>query len=161
MKNLTRLIIVTITLLASTLVYAEKVTAGPKEGRLFSAEKVTAGPKGGRLLELEGAFAEFLVEKDRTAMVAFYDTNLKSVAATNQSVTVIAETKEGKKKIEFEKKGDSLVSKIPLPDGNGYNVVLQLKTSSDAKVKNFRIPLNTEMCGGCKHPEYACTCENH
>ncbi len=124
-------------------------------------EKIVAGPKGGRLLEAEGVKAEFFVEKDRTAIVTFYDSNLKSVALADQGVTALAETKDGKKKIDFEKKEDALVSKVPLPDGDGYTVVLQLKTSAVAKVKNFRIPLNTSVCGGCKHAEYACTCDGH
>lgn len=127
---------------------------------LAHAEKVVAGPKGGRLLETEGVKVEFLVEKDRTASVTFYDAALKAVAPTDQSVTAVAETPEGKKKIEFEKKGDALVSKAALPEGKGYTIVLQLKTSADAKMKNFRIPMNTEICGECKHPEYACTCES-
>lgn len=126
---------------------------------LAHAEKVVAGPKGGRLLENEGLKAEFLIEKDRTATVTFYDAALKAIAVTDQSVTAIAETPEGKKKIEFEKKGDALVSKTAFPEGKSYTVVLQLKASPEAKVKNFRIPLNTEICGECKHPEYACTCE--
>jgi hypothetical protein len=125
------------------------------------AEKVIGGPKGGRLLENEGVRAEYLVEKDRTVTINFYDAKLKPVAITDQSVTAIAEVKDNKTKIEFEKKGDSLVSKTALPEGSGYNVVVQLKNTPDAKAKNFRIPLNLEMCGGCKFAEYACTCEDH
>jgi len=123
-----------------------------------ASEKVTAGAKGGRLLENDSPRAEFFVEKDRTVSLTFYDTNMKPVPVQEQSATAIAETKDGKKKIEFEKKGDILVSKSPLPKGDGYNVVLQLKQNADAKPKNFRIPLNMSICSKCHHPEYACTC---
>jgi hypothetical protein len=36
--------------------------------------------------------------------------------------------------------------------------VVQLKQSGDAKPQNFRFKLDTSVCGGCKLPEYACTC---
>lgn len=123
-----------------------------------AGEKVTAGAKGGRLLENDSPRTEFFVEKDRTVSLTFYGKDMKPVAATDQSATATAETKDGKKKIEFEKKGDVLVSKSPLPEGDGYNVVLQLKQNADAKPKNFRIPLNLNVCSKCHHAEYACTC---
>ena len=123
-----------------------------------AGEKVTAGAKGGRLLENDAPRAEFFVEKDRTVTLTFYGADMKPVPATEQIATATAETKDGEKKIEFEKKGDALVSKSPLPEGNGYNVVLQLKQNADAKPKNFRIPLNLNVCSKCHHAEYACTC---
>jgi len=123
-----------------------------------AAEKVTAGARGGRLLENETPRAEFFVEKDRTVSLTFYDKDMKPVPVAAQSATATAETKAGKKRIEFEKKGDVLVSEQPLPEGNGYTVVLQLKQSADAKPKNFRIPLNLNICSKCQHAEYACTC---
>ena len=125
----------------------------------YAAEKVEAGPRGGRLLETEAPRPEFFVEKDRTVSIAFYDANQKKVPAGAQTVTAIAEAKSGRKKLEFEKKGDLLVSKSPLPEGNGYTVVVQFRPSADARPKNFRIPLNTENCGGCNRAEYACTCD--
>jgi hypothetical protein len=122
-------------------------------------KKHLGGPKGGRLLEKTEPRAEFYVEKDRTASIAFYDAELKPVAATAQVVTVIADAKDGKAKIEFEKKGDALVSKTKLPEGDGYNVVVQFKQNADAKPQNFRFKLETHTCGGCKRAEYACTCD--
>lgn len=121
--------------------------------------KVKAGPRKGRILELEGVNAEFFVEKDRTVSIAFYDAAGKKQAAGAQVVTATAEAKSGKAKLEFEKKGDLLVSKAPLPEGEGYQVVVQAKTSADAKPKNFRIKLETHICKKCDNPEYACTCD--
>ncbi len=126
-----------------------------------AVEKVIPGPKGGQLLENEGERAEFFVEKDRTITITFYDKNLKPVAVSNQSVMATAEIKSGKIKIEFEKKGDVLVSKMPLPEGSGYTVVIQLKATLEAKPKFFRVSLNLENCGVCKRAEYACICEGH
>jgi len=55
----------------------------------------------------------------------------------------IAHAKGGKQKVEFEKKGDVLVSKGKLPEGDGYNLVVQLKDKADAKPQNFRFKLQT------------------
>ena len=122
-------------------------------------KKHLGGAKGGRLLEKTEPKAEFFVEKDHTATINFYNDALKSVPAGNQSVTVIAEAKGGKEKIEFEKKGDSLVSKTKLPEGDGYNVVVQFKQTPDTKPQNYRFKLDLRTCGECKRPEYSCICD--
>jgi hypothetical protein len=120
--------------------------------------KDLAGPKGGRLLEKTEPKAEFFLEKDHAVTITFYDAALKPVPAGSHVVTVIADSKSGKTAVEFEKKGDVLVSKTKLPEGDGYNVVVQLKQTADAKPQNFRFKLDQHICGGCKRVEYACTC---
>ena len=122
-------------------------------------KKLLGGPKGGRLLEKTEPKAEFLLEKDHTVTITFYDAALKPVAAVAQAVTVIADAKDGKATVEFEKKGDVLVSKTKLPEGDGYNLVVQFKQAADAKPQNFRFKLETAPCAGCKRAEYACTCD--
>jgi hypothetical protein len=122
-------------------------------------KKHLGGPKGGRLLEKTEPKAEFFLEKDHTVTITFYDAALKPVAVGAQAVTVIADSKDGKATIEFEKKGDVLVSKTKLPEGDSYNVVVQFKQSSDAKPQNFRFKLETHTCGECKRAEYACICD--
>ena len=123
------------------------------------AEKIVGGPKGGRLLEAEEFKAEFFVEKDRRVNIIFYDESLKKVPATTQSATAIAEVPSGKKTIEFAKQHDELVSKEPLPDGDGYTVVMRIKPTEASAPKNFRIPLEMHTCGECGRSEYACTCD--
>jgi len=123
-------------------------------------KKHLGGPKGGRLLEMTEPRAEFYVEKDRTVTITFYDLALKPVAATAQAVTVIADAKDGKAKVEFEKKSDVLVSKTKLPDGDGYNVVVQFKQAAAAKPQNFRFKLETHTCGGCSGSDTACRNDN-
>ena len=122
-------------------------------------KKHLGGPKGGRLLEKTDPKAEFFVEKDHTATITFYDSSMKPVPATGQAMTLIADTKEGKKKIEFEKKGDVLVSKGRLPEGDGYNLVAQFRQTSEAKPQNYRFLLDLNTCGGCKRAEYSCICD--
>lgn len=123
------------------------------------AEKQTPGPKGGKLLENDAPRAEFFVEKDHTVTITFYDDSLKAVPHASQVVTATAEAKDGKAKLEFDKKGDVLVSKSPLPHGDGYNIVVQLKKDPSAKPQNFRIKYDTHICGECSRVEYACTCD--
>jgi hypothetical protein len=118
------------------------------------------GPKGGRLLDDTEPRAEFFVEKDNTATITFYDDALKPVAATEQTVTVIADAEGNKSTVEFEKKGDVLVSKSALPEGDGLNLVVQFRQTAEAKPMNFRFTLDKGMCGMCKRAEYACICEH-
>ena len=120
---------------------------------------VKAGPRKGRILEVANQQAEFFIEKDRTISIAFYDSAMKPQPAAAQEVTATAEAPTGKVKLEFEKKGDLLVSKTPLPAGEHYTIVVQVKPTADAKPKNFRIPLDLSECGKCHNPEYACICD--
>lgn len=128
-------------------------------GSALADATIKAGPRKGRVLELENQNAEFFVEKDRTVSIAFYDAALKAQPAAAQTVIATAEAPTGKVKLEFEKKGDLLVSKTPLPAGEHYTVVVQVKTGAEAKPKNFRIPLDLSQCKGCGNAEYACICD--
>ena len=127
------------------------------------AKEVEAGPRKGRLLDTDYPRPEFFVEKDHTVSVKFYDKDKKVVKPTDQEITVIASGKEKsqKKKLKLEKKGDALVSKTKLPEGDGYNLVVQVRQEAKAKPKNFRFFFLNHICGGsCKNPEYACTCDD-
>lgn len=124
------------------------------------AKEVEAGPRRGRLLATDYPRPEFFVEKDHTVSVKFYDKDKKVVKPTDQEITVIASGKK-KKKLKLEKKGDALVSKEKLPEGDGYNLVVQVRAKAKAKPKNFRFFFLNHICGGsCKNPEYACTCDD-
>lgn len=116
------------------------------------------GPKGGRLLENVEPHAEFFVEKDRTATITFYDDAMKPVAVADQTASITLDTNGNKTKLEFEKKGDVLVTNGKLPEGETHNVVLQLKQNAEAKPSNFRFTIDGNTCGECKRAEYACIC---
>ena len=49
-------------------------------------------------------------------------------------MTVIADAKSGKETLQFEKKGDSLVSKTKLPEGNKAIVTSRRRTDVDARI---------------------------
>ncbi len=140
------------------LAVAVALCAGLVNINAADKHKDIATPKGGRLLEKTEPHAEFVVEKDRTVSINFYNEAMKPVPATTQTVTAIADAKAGKANLEFEKKGDSLVSKTKLPEGDGYNVVVQFRQTAQAKPQNFRFKLDMHTCGGCKRAEYACVC---
>ena len=117
-------------------------------------------PKGGKLLEKTEPHAEFVVETNCTVTINFYNHDLKPVAATTQTVTVQADAKDGKVKLEFEPKGDSLVSTTKLPEGDGYNIVVHFKQTAAARPQNFRFKLDLHPCAECKRAEYACSCHD-
>lgn len=123
----------------------------------LSAAPLKSGARKGLLIEEFNA--EFLVEADRTVSIAFYDAEGKSQPPQGQVLTLVAEAPGAKTKIAFEQKGDLLISKAPLPDGEGYQLVLQIRASQEVKPINFRFPLLLHVCSGCEHPEYACVCD--
>lgn len=128
---------------------------------LAHAETIVGGPAGGRLLETEPARAEFVVGAERKAEVRFYDAALKPTAPTTQVVALTAEPASGRVKLEVEKTEFGFATKEPLPAGEPYRVVVQLRATPEAKPQNFRIDLNLGHCGGCDRAEYACVCESH
>src|SRR5580765_8586709 len=105
-----------------TLTVAVALCAGLFNANAADPHPPKVTPKGGRLLEKTEPHAEFVAEKDRSVTINFYNEQMKPVAVTTQNVTVIADAKDGKVRLEFEKKGDSLVSKTKLPEGEGYNL---------------------------------------
>lgn len=125
----------------------------------IAAKNIEAGPRKGRILHLGETSAEFFVEPNRTISIAFYDAAKKPISPADQVIVATAEAPTGKKTLEFLKKDNLLVSTEALPEGEHYNVVVQVKETADAKPKNFRIKLDLSMCKGCSNPEYACTCD--
>lgn len=125
------------------------------------ADKIVAGPKGGRLLQGDSFQAEFFVNPERRVEVNFYDAALKPLAPATQVVTVTAEPGSGRVKLDMGKAGTGYVSTKVLPPGEPYRVVVQMRATPEAKPQNFRIDLNLDTCGECKHAEYACTCDGH
>lgn len=144
-----------------TLLHLITLIAIATTSALAADAKVKAGPRKGLLLDLGGKQAEFFVEKDRSISIAVYDAALKAQPASTEVITATAEAPNGKVKMEFEVKDGKLVSTTKLPEGEGYQVVVQAQAAPDAKKKNFRIKLLLYTCKECSNPEYACTCADH
>ncbi len=87
---------------------------------------------------------------------------MKPVAPAEQVVKAVAEApgRQGTDRLR-ENRCEAFVSTTALPEGDGYRIVLQIKSTPEAKTKNFRIDYHTEICDGCKRAEYACTCSDH
>ena len=157
-----KLLTLTLVALVATLVACKKDDhAGHDHSKApGKAAKPIAGPNGGKLLEGTTPRAEFVIGADRRVTVNFYDAQLKPVPASGQVIAVSAEPKSGKVALTMEAKDGAFVSKEPLPDGDGYTIVAQLKASAEAAPQNFRVTLDLSHCGGCKLKEYACTCDH-
>ena len=123
--------------------------------------KAVSRPKGGKILEVDSSHIEFFIQSDRKVSVTFLTEDMKPLPPAEQSVSLVAQAPSGKATLEFEKSGDSFISKTPLPEGDGYMTILQLKPKPDAKSQNLRIKLDLAECKECKHAEYACVCEEH
>ena len=138
------------------LLAAALCTAG-----LLHAAKPAAGPNGGRILATEPSAVEFFVTADRRVALTFLDAAGKPVAPETQVAVVTAEPAAGKVALPLERSPHGYVSTAPLPAGEPYRVVVQLRPAPGATPKNFRLDLNLALCGECQHAEYACTCSGH
>lgn len=145
MNNIHKAILATIALAVSTVALVAKPIPGPK---------------GGRILTTDAPHAEFFVEKDRSVVVSLYDKDMKPLAVSGQVVSATAEAKTGKVKLDFIEKNGALVSTAPLPEGDDYNVVVQIRDNATARPKNYRVLFHDEVCDECKRAEYACICDD-
>lgn len=118
-----------------------------------------AGARGGKLVDVGTGFAEILIQEDGVISIGFYDASKKQIDPLTQSVSVVAQTKEGKANLKF-KKADKFLVSTPLPKGEDYQIVVQIKDTPERRPHNTRIKYDMHICGECSHPEYACTCEH-
>ena len=122
-----------------------------------AAEKIKA-PNGGRIIDSVEPHAEFLITADKKIEIRFLDDAGKVVAPAAQVVTVTMGDRANPTKLAFAKDGDKLVSDKTIPEGKELPVVVQIKTSPDAKSATAKFSLNLAKCPTCEHAEYACTC---
>ncbi|MBC8125798.1 MAG: hypothetical protein H8M99_01440 [Gloeobacteraceae cyanobacterium ES-bin-144] len=125
-----------------------------------AAEKIKA-PNNGRIIETTKPNAEFLVTADKKIEIRFLDASGKVISPADQVVTVTMGDRSNPTKLAFTKDGDKLVSDKTIPNGKELPVVLQIKTTPDAKAATSKFNLNFATCPTCKHPEYACSCDHH
>jgi hypothetical protein len=125
---------------------------------LIAAEpaKAPAEARAGRLLEASGVKAEFLIKPDRHIALTFLDAAGKPMARGERNVVVKVDGKD----LALEAKPEGFVSMEPLAAKEPAPIIVQVRATAEAKPTNFRLTLNTANCGGCKHQEYACTCDH-
>jgi hypothetical protein len=127
---------------------------------LATAEKLKA-PNGGRIITTITPQAEFLINADQKIEVRFLDATGKVISPAAQVVTVTMGDRAAPTKLAFTQEGDKLVSDKTIPAGKELPLVLQIKTTPEAKTVNAKFTLNLATCPECKLQEYACSCEHH
>lgn len=123
--------------------------------------KKVAGPNGGLVITAVEPHCELLVTPERKLKITFLGEDNKPAALKEQSVSATGGDRAQPTKFTFAKADGALVSEQALPAGDAIPLILQIKTSPDAKPVTKRVNLNLANCPGCKLPEYACTCEEH
>ncbi len=123
--------------------------------------KKIAGPHGGRIITTVEPHLEFFLTEDRKVKITAVDDAGKAIPLGDQSVTVTGGNRTNPTRLSFAKDGNSLISDKAFPEGDMLPVVVQIKTSPDAKTTIEKFNLNLNECPTCKHAEYACTCDHH
>lgn len=123
--------------------------------------KIKVGPTNGRLLTEVEPHVEFLVTPDKKVELRFVDDANKVVAPGAQEITVTLGERAKPTKLTFAKEGDKLVSNAPIPEGNDYPTVVQIREKAGAKPVNARFNLNMTKCPTCANAEYNCKCDHH
>jgi DTW domain-containing protein YfiP len=124
-----------------------------------AAEKIKA-PNGGRIIGTVTPNAEFLITKDNKVEIRFLDASGKVIAPEAQTVSMVMGDRSAPTKLVFTKDGDKLVSDKVVPEGKELPVVLQIKSTPDAKAVTTKFNLNMATCPECKLIEYACICDH-
>lgn len=132
----------TLLIVITSLCFATLAIAAEKEDK--------HGPKGGELLDAKPQQVEFILD-DHQASIALYDAAMNPVPAGEQTAVLWVEAEGKRTKIEFEKQGDLLVAKQPLPEESGDRVMLQIKSAPDAKLQSFKIHLHHDEHGHDNH----------
>jgi hypothetical protein len=125
-------------------------------GVLVAADpaKSVADVQPGRRLEAPGLSAQFVIQPDRKAAVSFVDEVGKPVPRGDRIVVVKVDGKD----VILEPQPNGFITKDPLQAKEPAPIVVQIRASAVAKPTNFRLTLNTALCGECKRQEYGCTC---
>ncbi len=143
--------------LAAALVFTlQSGEAGPNH----SHKKKEAGPNGGRLVTSIKPHAEFFLTPERKVQITFVGEDGKAVAPEEQVVVVTTGQRSAPVKMTFAKMGETLLSEQVVPDGESLPVVVQIKSTPDAKAVVEKFNLNLSVCPGCSLAEYACTCDH-
>ncbi len=123
-------------------------------------EHITVGPGQGRIAYLDSTTtpsAEFNA-KDGKARITLLDKDLKAIPLSEQILVITAGERGSAAKLAVTKEGNEFVA--PLPKGEDYWCIFQLKEKPAAKSITFRVHYNATICAECKKPEWICLCGN-
>ena len=126
-----------------------------------NADPTKVGPTNGRLLTDVKPHVEFLVTPEKKVELRFVDDANKVVAPAAQEITVTLGERARPTKLTFTREGDKLVSSGPIPEGNDYPTVVQIREKAGAKPVNVKFNLDLNKCPTCENAEYNCKCDHH
>lgn len=115
-------------------------------------------PNGGRIVTVVEPHFEFFLQADRSVQITFLDDAGEVMPVAEQQIWLVGGDRSAPVIINFVEKGGLLVSESALPDIKNMPVVLQIKSTRDAKTAREKFYLNTSFCGSCSYQEYACVC---
>ncbi len=134
--------------------------AGHDHGDHSGHDHIKAGPNKGRMISSVTPQAEFFVMDDGHVQISFFDADMKAVAPTGQTVSVISGERISPLELSFAAEGNALVSKEVLPKGNNFPTIVAIKTSADSEEVVTKFTLNLSDCPSCANKEYACECHH-
>lgn len=157
------------TLLLTTLAFALAPLASPLGAHEAAASTAPssqaqapkkAGPGGGRVITSTDPGFEFLVQPDRTIVLTFLDAQRQPIALQKQSATAIGGDRSNPTRFTFSKKGETLVSDQPLPEGHRVPIIVSVKATPEAKSVTEKFTVDLAVCPSCQYQEYACICDH-
>ena len=157
------LLIATLVLFGATYCYA---AAGHDHGNGGYSHGVTkpaaqepqGGPNGGRLITIVEPYLEFLVTPERFVQITFLGRDGQVIPVADQVVSAIGGDRSAPTKVEFVEDEGRLISTAALPEIKRMPIILQIKTTPDAKPVRETFYLNMSGCPSCEYKEYACIC---
>ncbi len=97
---------------------------------------------------------------ERKIQITFIDDEGNALPLENPTVSAISGDRSSPTRMTFEKRGGSLVSDKPLPEGDAVPIILQIRTTPGANNITEKFNVDLENCPTCEHREYACVCEH-
>jgi hypothetical protein len=126
---------------------------------LMAHGNVEIGPNGGRVLEFsknESTHGEVLVS-DKQFQISLLDKDKKPVRLAEQDLIATSGDRAKPEKLAVEKKDGKFV--LPVVK-SGEWVIFQFRENAGAKPVTARFNYDTDLCGGCKQPEWICKCNS-
>lgn len=128
--------------------------AGPLPHRASASETPQVGPNGGRILP-GSPTAEFWITPERKIQITFLDSDYQPIPLSRQTARATAQLPGERLTLAFEPHENILLTTSPLPETDGYTIVVQLRSTPESRPSNHRIFFEDHLCSGCKLIEYA------
>lgn len=126
-------------------------------GFAFGHAGIELGPNKGRIVEFsndETMHGE-VIEKEGKLHIALLDKDMKPVKIEAQALSATAGQRNNPTKLEVTVQNDAFTLAAP---AEGDWLILQFKSSADAKAVTARLHYDTKKCEPCSNPEWRCGC---